>query len=332
MLDDEYYFDFLVRSGADFHLYTSRYSVDRIITKRPGFHRYLSAIEDSQIEIEPDSRVIFLGFWEPDVLLFLARNLICRPRLVLVATNNFSNGRIQRRRWILKLFLRLINPFLDRLVVHSTYEQRLVAGIDQQVAVKSVVKKHHLMIQHNVTGEGVGDRPLVSYFGPTKFDKPVEPFLQLIQADSERRFDYRLYNVNPAAVKDRLPDLASRSNVLVVESRQDNEGYMKSVKASKLLFLTHSREFEGKLSGNLCDCIALRVPYIARAMEPMISYHEHYGPLGFFVDFDDPCWARRFLDTYDDEAYGLMHRNLEHLGAEYSAEAINSNLIACFIN
>ena len=44
LLDDERYFDFFIRTGANFHLYTSRYSIDRILRKRPEDHRYLSAI------------------------------------------------------------------------------------------------------------------------------------------------------------------------------------------------------------------------------------------------------------------------------------------------
>jgi hypothetical protein len=332
LLDDERYFDFLSGAGANFRLYTSRYSFDRILGKHPENQRYLSAIEDTPINLESNSKVIFIGYSELDVVIFLARNMIHRPRLILVATNNFSTERVKRRRLILKLFLRIVRPYLSRLVLHTAYEQQLVAGLDPEIAKKSFVKKHHLMTPYELSTEAAGEATIVSYYGPEKRDKPIEPFLELIEADIERRFKYRIHNVNLAALTNRFPDLIERSNVEVFEEWQSHSSYLKSVKGSMLLFLTHTRSFEGKLSGNLCDCIALRVPYIAREMEPMTSYEAQYGPLGYLVDLEDKSWATRFLETYSDETYATMCRNLKRLGDDHSKEAINSDLIACLLN
>jgi len=332
LVDDERYFDFLVSCGANFRLYASRYSVDRILSKRPDQQRYLRAIQESSIDIESGSRVVFIGFSELDVVAFLAINILRRPRLVLIATNNFSNGRVKRLRWILKLFLRLVRPFLNRLVLHTVYEQRLVAELDRQVAVKSVVKKHHLMTPHHLKSEVAENPPVVSFYGPEKHDKPIAPFIDLLRADTERRFIYRMYNVDFTALVDSLPDLPQRTNVEVFEGWQSHDNYLKSVKDSTLVFLTHSQAFEGKLSGNLCDCFALRVPYIARSMEPMISYQAQYGPLGYLVDLEDSSWAYRFLESHNDEAYANMCRNLKRLGEEHSIEAINSDLKAYLFN
>lgn len=332
LVDDERYFDFLVSCGANFRLYTSRYSVDRILSKRTDQQRYLRAIQESSIDIESGSRVVFIGFSELDVVNFLAINILRRPRLVLIATNNFSSGRVKRLRWILKLFLRLVSPFLDRLVLHTLYEKRLVAELDRKVAVKSVVKKHHLMTPHHLASQILKTPKVVSFYGPEKHDKPIAPFIDLLRADTERRFVYRIYNVKFTELVDRLPDLPLRINVEVFEGWQSHESYVKSVKDSSLVFLTHSQAFEGKLSGNLCDCIALRVPYIARSMEPMISYQAQYGPLGHLVDFDDQSWTRRLLDSHNCETYANMCRNLERVGEEHSIEAINSDLKAYLIN
>ena len=332
LLDDERYFDFLIGARANFRLYTSRYSVDRILSKRPENHRYLSAIEESSIDVESGGRVIFIGFSEPDIIAFLARNMMRRPRLILVATNNFSSERVERRRLILKLFLRLVRPFLDRLVLHTAYEQQLVESLDPYVAEKSFVKKHHLMTPYDLTNEAPGEAQIISFYGPEKHDKPIEPFLELIKADIERRFTYRIYNINLAYLTNKLSDLVDRTNVEVADEWQSHANYLNSVKDSKLLFLTHNRAFEGKLSGNLCDCFALRVPYIARVMEPMTSYEAKYGPLGYLVDLEDASWARRFLESYSDEAYATMRRNLERLGEEHSTEAINTDLTACLLN
>lgn len=332
LLDDERYFEFLVGAGANFQLYTSRYSIDSILCKHPESHRYLSSIEDTKIDVKPKSRVIFIGYSEPDVVLFVARNLIRRPRLILVATNNFSSQRVERRRLILKLFLRFVRPFLDRLVLHTAFEQKLVAALDLEVADKSFVKKHHLMTPYDVTGEVSRETPIVSYFGPEKQDKPIDPFLELIRADTDRRFKYRIYNVKIDTLTNRLSDLVGYTNVEVVEEWQSHESYLKSVEASTLLFLTHNRAFEGKLSGNLCDCFALRVPYIARVMEPLASYEAKYGPLGYLVDLDDASWACRFIERYNDEAYAIMCQNLERLGEDHSTEAINADLRTSLLN
>ena len=332
LLDDERYFDFFVASRANFRLYASRFSIDRILKKDPENHRYLGAIEDTSIDIEPNSRVIFLGYSELDVIAFLASNLMRRPRLILVATNNFSRERVERRSLILKFFLRLVRPFLDKLVLHTKYEQQLVVGLDPEVADRSFVKKHYLMTPYELTSESQGERPIVSFYGPEKHDKPIEPFLELIQVDIKRRFNYRIFNVKHATLTNRLPDLVDRINVEVAEEWQSHASYLKSVKGSTLVFLTHNRAFEGKLSGNLCDCVALRVPYIARRMEPLTSYEAQYGPVGYLIDLEDTSWALRFLESYSDEAYATMCRNLERLGKDHSSEAINADLSACLLN
>jgi hypothetical protein len=204
--------------------------------------------------------------------------------------------------------------------------------LDRQVAGKSVVKKHHLMTPHHLTSEVTFSPPVISFYGPEKHDKPIAPFIDLIRADIEHIFIYRIYRVDSTALIDSLPDLLQRTNVEVFEGWQSHENYLKSVNDSTLVFLTHSQAFEGKLSGNLCDCIALRVPYIARSMEPVMSYQAQYGLLGYLVDLEDSNWACRFLESHNKETYADMCRNLERLGEEHSTEAISSDLKAYLLN
>lgn len=332
LLDDERYFEFFMGSGIKFRLCTSRYSFDRILSKHPEGYSYLRVINNALIQVEPNSRVIFIGYTELDVFSFLLRNTFRRPRLILVATNNFSKHRVRRLRLFLKIFLRLVRPFLYRLVLHTTFEQNLVRSLDRKVADKSFVKKHHLMTPREIRSQASDSASIVSYFGPEKHDKPIKPLLELIQADIEQRFCYRIYNVNLSTLTSRLPDLINRTNVEVNEDWQSHENYLKSVKESALLFLTHNHAFEGKLSGNLCDCLALQVPYIAQSMEPMISLEAQYGSLGYLVDLEDESWARRFIERYNDKAYANMHLNLVRLGERYSTEAINLDLTNCFLN
>ena len=330
-LDDERYFDFFIKMGINFRLYTSQYSIDQIRSKHPENQSNLYSIKNTPIEIEAGGRVIFLGYSELDVITFLGRNLPSRPRLILVATNNFSSKRVKRRYWALKLFFQFVKPFLDRLVLHTEYERALVARLDHEVAQKSYVKKHHLMTPINIESDGSGGKLIISYFGPMKHDKPISPFLNLIRADIERRFHYRIYNVNPTILAKYFPDLKCRINVEVIDVWQSYASYLRSIKESTLIFLAHNRAFEGKLSGNLCDCFALQVPYIAQVMEPMTSYESMYGPLGYLFDLEDSNWVSCFLDNFSTEFCAEMSLNLKSVANFYSKEKIDADLAACFL-
>ncbi|WP_374597276.1 hypothetical protein [Sphingosinicella sp.] len=333
LLDDEYYFHFLNRKGVDFRLYTSRYSAERILNSFPADCDRIHALEDGQPRLDRGDRVIFLGFSEVDVIVFLLKNLLRLPRLVLIATNNFSSGRIARYRTFLKIFLLLINGSLERLVLHTAHERRLVTDLDKRAGAKAVIKKHHMMMPQYTPSMDFGtDQPIIAYFGPEKREKPIDPLLCLIRADRGRRFLYRLYNVDRALLRAQLPDIAERSNVQVVDGWQSHESYLRAARSSTLLFLSHTRDFEGKLSGNLCDSFALGIPYIARAMEPMTSYHVHYGPLGYLVDFDDPDWPEYFRRAYSPANIARMRGNLHRLGIDHSADAIDTNLAACLLD
>ena len=333
LLDDEYYFHFLNRKGVDFRLYTSRYSAERILSVFPAGRGRVHALENGEPHLDRGDRVIFLGFSEVDVIMFLARNLLRAPRLVLIATNNFSSGRIARHRTFLKFFLRLIDSSLERLVLHTAFERRLVADLDKRAGAKAVIKKHHMMMPQYPSSMDVGtDQPIIAYFGPEKREKPIDPLLRLIRADRERQFLYRLYNVDRALLIAQLPDIAELSNVQAVDGWQSHESYLQSARDSTLLFLSHTRDFEGKLSGNLCDSFALGIPYIARAMEPMTSYNVYYGPLGYLVDFDDPDWPEHFARAYCAADVARMRGNLHRLGIDHSADAIDTNLAACLID
>ena len=331
-LDDMRYFEFLIGSGCDFRLYTSIYSVNCILRIYPESQKYLSVIEYSEIDIKTNGKVIFTGYSELDIIFFLVKNIIRRPRLILVATNNFSNERVKRRNLSLRLFLSIVYPFLERLVLHTDHERKLISGLNQAVADKSYVKKHHLMTKSNNISEPKKGIPIISYFGPEKHDKPIIPLIELIKADVDKKFLYRIFNVKLSTLLNKYPDLIKHTNIEVVEEWQSHASYHSSVKDSTFLLLSHSRAFEGKLSGNLCDCFALQTPFIARPMEPMLSYNAMFGPLGFLIDFDEYDWASRFLDRYDNKIYSAMCQNLAQIGEIHSMEAINADLTRCFLN
>lgn len=330
-IDDERYIAFFIASGFPFLLYTSDYSAARIRQKCPISAEYLKVLGRDKFSVSFNERVIFTGYSEAALILFLVKNIFYRPRLILVATNNFSRQRIRKFRFLLRVFLGVINPFLDRIVLHTGFEKGLVTSLYPKITEKLYVKRHHLMTPRDHVCSSPGTAKIISYFGPDKRDKPLLPFLTLIQADTAREFTYRLYNIQRDTLRRFLPDLDDRDNVEVFEGWQDHDSYLKAVKSSTFIFLSHNKSFEGKLSGNLCDCIALRVPYIARSMEPMVAYADSFGELGFLYEFDEPNWAYRFLQEHDDLKRSKMLDNLERVGAAHSRDAIDRDLANCFL-
>jgi hypothetical protein len=330
VIDDDRYFSFMFAAKQDFVYYTSNYSYTRIIGKYPNAYQRIRSYELSKIGVNYADRVVFVGFTEKGVVRFLLTNILRNPRIILIATNNFSAARIRKYSWQLRFFLWLVNPFLIRIVLHTDYEKQLLSAIAPLLTKKLLLKKHHLMTPRFDFVESSKKDLIVSYFGPIKFDKPIEPVIDLIRADTGKKFLYRLYSVSIGEIEKVLPDLSNFLNVEVIEKRKDERDYIQKFSESSLVFLTHSHEFEGKLSGNLCDCFSMRIPFISSAIEPVVFYQALYGDLGFIVDYRDTSWAFKFLNDFDCSKYSLMIRNLDSLGLEHSAKAIDADLSVCF--
>jgi hypothetical protein len=93
-----------------------------------------------------------------------------------------------------------------------------------------------------------------------------------------------------------------------------------------LVVMTHNRDFEGKLSGNLCDCVAYGVPYIAAAIEPLISIEARYGNVGILCEFTDANWEKLCLTQINQQNLAKMSNNIKIMAAHHTLDAIVNDL------
>lgn len=345
--DDQFYYR-LVKNRFDlFDFYTAEYSKQQIEAKYQIVDQNIYPINVKNFDIretikvirsipvKTNAKVIFLGYSEKFISLFVLINLFKKYHLVLVATNNISTGRISKYRTKIKIFFRLINFRLKKLLVHTNRERQLIRGISEGIHLKTEIKKHYMMIPAEVEDHidltSEFEKPIISFFGPDKHDKPLHQLMDLITADVESQFEYRLYNVDKQVLKAQLniPDYA---NIIIYSDRLSSEDYATAVKNSTFIFMSHNRSFDGKLSGNFCDCIAYCKPLISMNIEPIISYFSQYGAFGYAYDFSNPKWATLFLQHFSMSDLGKFKQNLKKIQSDHVRHIVEEdNIRALFL-
>lgn len=341
LLDDAFYFEFLLNHKEPFCFYAPPLSAKLLYERFPNAKRHIQVVDPykpsgwghfrfaRQLKVKAGSKVIFFGYLERLVLVWYLLNIALPFSLSLVATNNIGTGRVEAYRAQMKLFIRAISGKLRRMVVHTEHEKRLLVSLKDGMGEITYVKKHHLMapINRSRVEPRVG-KIVISFFGPLKVDKPIEPFLQLIAADSSDRFQYIIHNQSEKDILSRMSLAQLPDKVLVVEGWSNYATHLENCVASDLIFMTHNHAFEGKLSGNLCDCVALGIPYICVSMEPMNSLHKKYGELGYFCNFDKPTWPEQLLSLINCEDLFAKRSALKRMASDYSIEHIKDDLEA----
>lgn len=335
--DDLFYFNLIKKSNLPFTFYAPPYSISQLAKKfavgevevSPIFVEGKGLIATVKailsIPVSRNDRVVFLGYSEKFVSLFVLVNLFRKFELVIVATNNICTWRVAKYKNQLKAFFLLINRRLKRFVVHTEEEKRLCRTLSEHLSGKVVVKKHHLMIPRvEQFGNNRVDRKIVTFFGPEKPGKPVQPMIDLVKNDTELSFEYRFFNVDSESVISRY-GLPATNNIKIFNKWLSREEYFGELSNSSLIMMTHDKSFEGKLSGNLCDCVSLGVPFISSDIEPVKSLVSRYGPIGFVYNLDGPAWVRVFLKDYSTKSYGLCKNNLRKLGADYERSAVEKD-------
>ena len=335
--DDIFYFNLLKKSALPFKFYASEYSIAQLAKRcqvaegntspicvdRSGWFSLAKAIRT--IRVSPEDRVIFLGYSETFVTLFSIVNFLKKFDLVLVATNNISRRRVRKYRIRLSIFFNLISSRLTKIVVHTDEERRLCMTFGSKLFQKAVAKKHHLMIpQWKEMKRPVLDRRTVVFFGPVKYYKPLQPMLDLIRADTEGVFEYRFVNVDTEEVLKRLEPEEIRKVEFVNRWLSKNEYFAEYLRSS-FIMLSHDKSFEGKLSGNLCDCISTGVPFIASNIEPVRSYIARYGDIGCVYDLSDPKWCREFVEGYSEQRYAKQLLSLREVSRDYERSAVEED-------
>ncbi len=339
IIDDQFYFDYLTRTGREFKFYTSKYSADLIQKNNAEAHRFIKIINPIsagrygiikflwQIKVPKCSKVIIFLYTEELVFFFLLINIFKKYDLYLVSSNNISARRCDIYKLRLKLFFWLTNFRLSKLIVDTQHQLDLINSLCGQTRKKSCTRKNHLMcVKHVGTNQIQNTCVKLSYFGPPKTEKPIDLVLELIAADKEQKIKYHLYNVDLTMVLQELGLNSLPSNVCVDESWRDYSDYLLKFKESDIVFLTHSAEFGGKLSGNLCDCFALGVPYISLPIEPVLSFQKLHGEMGIICDPKETKWCDNLLFSLTRYNISFFKNRIQQVQSLYTIQAAHESL------
>lgn len=170
----------------------------------------------------------------------------------------------------------------------------------------------------------------ISFLGPSKSDKPLKPFVDLISADKNQSFVYRLLNVDPNELYGICPRLAGSPSLVFENSSLSYPSYCEFVSSSSYVFLSHNKLFSGKLSGNLCDAVRLGIPIIARPLSPVNEIFRDYGPIGLIMrmnNFAEPEYAESiFEELLCSESYSYYCYNLLRMRNAFSGDSLLSDL------
>lgn len=339
LLDDVFYFEYLMNSKEPFKFYAPLLSAQRLKARFPEAKNHILGVKPyrasgwghvrfaRQLRVQAGSKVIFFGYSEYLVLTWYLINLFNPFSMWLIATNNIGAGRVDIYRMRMKFFFRAIRGKLKKIVLHTEYEVRLLDSLNEGLTEIVYVKKHHLMASIRQPLIHSNTRKIViSFFGPQRDDKPIEPFLHLISSDSTGYFEYRIYNVPEIDVLFKMALAKLPDHVSVIEGWKSYEAHIENCLTSDIIFMAHTHVFEGKLSGNLCDCVALGIPYICAPIEPMLSLHKEYGALGYLSNFSQPGWPEQLIALISWDDLLEKQKALQRIASDYSIDSIKDDL------
>ncbi len=350
ILDDSYWVGYFNENLKSIH--TSQYSVEILREKYPEFSNRFIVIKDYKVikkitdglssvlrsllvEVPIKQDVLIQGFEELPILFFILKAKIFNNRVHLVLTNNICENRINEKRFLLRLLLKLIFKLSTKIIYHTEYELEIIKRfISKKNLKKFYYRKYHLLTQKMCTlprPSIVDQKKIISFFGPIKVDKPIEPFLNLISEDKSSFFSYKLYNPGNEfscrilEVKNIYPQLE------IYDTFISYEKYYEAVKLSDYIFLSHNHKYSGKLSGNLCDCISLCKPFISDNISPVKEFYQQYGKIGYIFDFDnDNQWTKSFIQIAVGDSYDEILSNLSIMQSDFTADKIKSDLDLIF--
>jgi glycosyltransferase involved in cell wall biosynthesis len=337
--DDLMWATYLPRFTRFFGLYSSAESIGRI-------RLALGPINSSAIELRslprwrfltsffrlrltlisavlPTSRyehVLFQSFEEISTLLFIFFHR--RNTMHLVVTNNLGLDRFARNPWLARWVLRAVFRRAKTIFVHCDYEVRLLHEKLRISREQIVVKPfHQLSVQWPQKKNRVERAGHILFMGPPMKTKPLEPCLQLIRADRDRKYQYVI------TVADRIPEathvwLAKQENVQLISGYVPPEKYQSLFLDAAFVLLTHDRSYEGRLSGVFCDAVASGTPVIARPIAPFTEFFDRFGALGLMVEFEGEGWCNAIFDGMES----IDRERYQAAAASCRAEACPENI------
>ena len=264
--------------------------------------------------------VVFQSFEELSVLFFM----FCYPskRVHLIVTNNLRPDRFKRHPMIGPFFLCAVFRNAASVIVHSSYEVNKVKEIAPSIdSSKVFVKPFHQFGFNRVQLSWQEKSRTILFLGPACVHKKVEPVIDLINGDKERRFRYVFCSMRESMAPQTRAFLEAQNNVGLSFGYTVADEYYRLFSEAALIILTHDKDFEGTLSGAFCDAIASGTPVIARDMAPHNEFFERFGPMGFLVDYDIPEWYKHVLGADFGIIYNVFQQNMAACRASCTMEA-----------
>lgn len=351
ILDDSYWLKYFDKSVEG--IYTSSYSVGiqkskfpTLITKLFVIDNYIffqrrisilnSILRCTLVKLPRHSNILIQGFEEIPILFFLIRARFYRNKIFLVLTNNICDNRVNEERILTRWLLKQIFKLSNRVLYHTEYELQLINRfITSTNNNKFKYVKYHLLANtrksESVTQKKIRNKKVITFFGPVKIDKPLEPFIQLMKEDKESLFVYRIYNPGFLGFNELNKLISKFPSLEIIDRFISYEEYDAAVLDSDYIFLSHNQMYSGKLSGNLCDCISKRIPFISDNISPVKELITYYGKIGYVFDFSsNENWANQFLKSVLLDTYQDILNRLEAMQNDFTDEVIERDLNSIF--
>jgi hypothetical protein len=323
MLDDEYWVKTFIDLNLPFEVITSEESKRNLVVKnlcseenifsfknfdwiqKINYHLYqiIRLLFSKKFK---KSYILVQGFNEISLIPYLLLNTFFKNSFIIILTNNISNGRLYKNR-ILKILLKIIFSNSHTIIHHSDKEKKMINEIFNSKN-KCFKKTYHLLSNNSSLQKESVKFKTITFFGPVKIDKPIESFIKLMESDKKNKFLYKILNVKE--FKEKYPELYRKENVIVMNNYLSFEDFNNEIKSSRYIYLPHSKQFEPKLSGNLCDSLNFGIPFISNIIEPVIELSEIYGEMGYVFNLETNDWIDWFLQSECDDNFITFQKNI----------------------
>jgi glycosyltransferase involved in cell wall biosynthesis len=267
------------------------------------------------------SDIVFQSFEEVSTLLFMI--LHPHKRIHLIVTNNLRPDRLKRHPILGRFFLKKVFHRAASIIVHCQHEietiKKICSGIETD---KLFIKPFHQTGYSRNRMTFKEKKRMILFIGPDQPHKRIDNVIQLIKSDVGGKYSYCLCKIQKPLAPHVQNILEEQSNVKVLHGYLDNDEYYRLISEATFIILTHDRDFEGALSGIFCDAIASGTPVIARNMAPHNEFFDHFGDMGYLVDFSVPHWFNDVLNYDVEKRYEEFQNNMAACRAFCSRESI----------
>lgn len=234
----------------------------------------------------------------------------------------------------------LLSRHLARFIVHSQFEKKLVLSRFPKLADRTIVKKHHMMLPDSLASQRTADRKrinetIISCFGPITLGKSTEILTALIKqlqtVKNNRKYTrVRIYKIAPDIFAETSKKIKN-AELSYSEVFLEADEYRRKIAESDLVVMNHTEDFEGRLSGIFCDCIALGTPYLALDIEPMLSYSRINNGLGFLLPRDDKRrWPTLIDAAMDPASLASMSQKIALISQEFEKKMLDEDYLCAF--